>query len=50
MEVEILDFCRGKMANYKRPKAVYFVSQEEMPRTGSGKVLHRALRERYSEQ
>jgi acyl-CoA synthetase (AMP-forming)/AMP-acid ligase II len=49
-EKEILDFCRGKMASYKRPKAVYFVSPEEMPRTGSGKVLHRALREQYSEQ
>ena len=45
---EILDFCRGKVAGYKRPKAAYFVSQEEMPRTGSGKVLHRVLRERHS--
>jgi acyl-CoA synthetase (AMP-forming)/AMP-acid ligase II len=47
-EKEILDFCRDKIASYKRPKAVYLVSPEEMPRTGSGKVLHRALRERYS--
>jgi acyl-CoA synthetase (AMP-forming)/AMP-acid ligase II len=46
-EKEIVDFCRGKMAGYKRPQAVHFVSQAEMPRTGSGKVLHRALRERY---
>jgi acyl-CoA synthetase (AMP-forming)/AMP-acid ligase II len=45
---EIIAFCRGKMASYKRPKAVRFVSQEEMPRTGSGKVLHRVLRERYA--
>ena len=48
LEEEILDFCRDKIANYKRPKVVHFVSPEEMPRTGSGKVLHRALRERYS--
>jgi acyl-CoA synthetase (AMP-forming)/AMP-acid ligase II len=47
-EKEILDFCRDKIASYKRPKAVHLVSPEEMPRTGSGKVLHRALRERYS--
>jgi acyl-CoA synthetase (AMP-forming)/AMP-acid ligase II len=47
-EEEIIAFCRGKMASYKRPKAVRFVSQEEMPRTGSGKVLHRMLRERYA--
>jgi acyl-CoA synthetase (AMP-forming)/AMP-acid ligase II len=46
-EEEIITFCRGKMAGYKRPQAVHFISQEEMPRTGSGKNLHRALRERY---
>jgi acyl-CoA synthetase (AMP-forming)/AMP-acid ligase II len=48
-EEAILDFCRGKMAGYKRPKAVYFVSQEDMPRTGSGKIKHRILRERYTQ-
>jgi acyl-CoA synthetase (AMP-forming)/AMP-acid ligase II len=47
-EKEIIDFCRGKIAGYKRPKAVRFISQAEMPRTGSGKVLHRVLRERHS--
>jgi acyl-CoA synthetase (AMP-forming)/AMP-acid ligase II len=47
-EKEIIAFCRDKMAGYKRPKAVHFISQEEMPRTGSGKILHRALRERYA--
>jgi acyl-CoA synthetase (AMP-forming)/AMP-acid ligase II len=46
-EPEIIEFCRDKMAGFKRPRAVRFISQEEMPRTGSGKVLHRVLRERY---
>ncbi|MGD1995223.1 MAG: AMP-binding protein [Anaerolineae bacterium] len=46
-ENEITAFCKGKVASYKVPKAVHFTSHEEMPRTGSGKVLHRALRERY---
>ncbi len=46
-EAEIIEFCRGKMAGYKRPKAVHVIPAAEMPRTGSGKVLHRALRERY---
>ncbi|MCP4689139.1 MAG: long-chain fatty acid--CoA ligase, partial [Desulfobacterales bacterium] len=45
-EEEIIEFCKGKMASYKRPKAVHFISQADMPRTGSGKILHRALRER----
>jgi acyl-CoA synthetase (AMP-forming)/AMP-acid ligase II len=47
-EAEIIDFCRGRMAGYKRPKAVYQITEAEMPRTGSGKVLHRVLRERLA--
>jgi len=45
---EIMDFCKGKIAGYKRPKSVDFINDEDMPRTGTGKVLHRILRERYS--
>jgi len=47
-EEEVIAFCRDRIAGYKRPKAVRFISGEEMPRTGSGKILHRALRERYA--
>jgi acyl-CoA synthetase (AMP-forming)/AMP-acid ligase II len=47
-EEEIVAFCRDHMAGYKRPKAVHLISEEEMPRTGSGKVLHRVLRERWA--
>ena len=46
-EKEIISFCRDKITSYKRPKEVHLISQEEMPRTGSGKILHRALRMRY---
>jgi fatty-acyl-CoA synthase len=46
-EEEVIAFCRDKIAGYKRPKAVHVLAPEEMPRTGSGKVLHRVLRERY---
>jgi len=44
---EIMEFCRGKIAGYKRPKSVDFIPEEEMPRTATGKILHRVLRERY---
>ena len=47
-EAEIIDFCRDKLAGYKRPKAVVLIPAAEMPRTGSGKVIHRVLRERYA--
>jgi acyl-CoA synthetase (AMP-forming)/AMP-acid ligase II len=45
---EIINWCRGKMAGYKKPKSVDFIKPEEMPRTATGKILHRKLRERYS--
>jgi fatty-acyl-CoA synthase len=44
---EISSFCKGKIAGYKVPKNVVFIKDEEMPRTGNGKILHRVLREKY---
>jgi acyl-CoA synthetase (AMP-forming)/AMP-acid ligase II len=41
---EIIAWCREKMAAYKYPRIVEFV--EELPKTASGKVLKRVLRER----
>jgi len=45
---EIVEWCRGKMTGYKKPKSVDFISPEEMPRTTTGKILHRKLREKYA--
>ena len=47
-EKKMIDFCQDKMAGYKRPKKVIFIKDEEMPRTATGKILHRVLRERYN--
>jgi long-chain acyl-CoA synthetase len=44
-EAQIIDFCRGRLAGYKRPTSVDFV--EAMPRTPTGKILKRVLREPY---
>ena len=44
---EIATFCRGKIAGFKIPKNVVFIKDEEMPRSGAGKILHRILREQY---
>jgi acyl-CoA synthetase (AMP-forming)/AMP-acid ligase II len=44
---EIIGWCRDKIAGYKRPKSVLFIRDDEMPRTATGKILHRILRERY---
>jgi acyl-CoA synthetase (AMP-forming)/AMP-acid ligase II len=47
-EGELLDWCRPRIAGYKRPRSVAFIQEEEMPRTATGKIQHRLLRERYS--
>ncbi len=44
---EIMEFCVGKIAGYKRPRSVEFV--DELPRNPTGKILKRELREKYWE-
>lgn len=45
---EILDWCVGRIAGYKRPRSAQFIREADMPRTATGKILHRVLRERYA--
>ena len=49
-EKMIIEYCKDKMAGYKRPKKIIFIKDEEMPRTPTGKILHRILRERYNKK
>ena len=42
---ELLTFLDGRIARYKIPKSVVFA--ETLPRTASGKVIKRQLRDRY---
>jgi acyl-CoA synthetase (AMP-forming)/AMP-acid ligase II len=42
-EAELVAWCRAEMAVYKAPRAIRFVPA--LPKTGSGKILKRALRE-----
>ena len=44
-EVDILGFARSHLAGYKVPRGVSFA--EELPKTGSGKVLKRQLRQEF---
>jgi long-chain acyl-CoA synthetase len=43
---EPIAHCRRSLASYKIPRRVEF-SDLELPKTGSGKILKRALRERF---
>ena len=47
-EAEILDWCRDKIAGYKRPRSIAFIDENDMPRTATGKIMHRVLRERFA--
>jgi len=42
-EVDVINFCREHLADYKRPRKVTFLV--EMPRNPTGKILKRELRE-----
>ena len=42
-EAEVIDWCKAHMAAYKYPRVVQFA--EALPKSGSGKVMWRALQE-----
>lgn len=44
---EIIEYCRSKLAGFKRPRSVVFV--DSLPRNPMGKVLRRVLREQYGQ-
>lgn len=45
-EQELIEWCQGKIGRYKIPKAVVFT--DSIPRTPTGKILKRVLREKYN--
>ncbi len=44
---EIIQFCKERMAHYKAPKSIDFIGA--LPRTGSGKIHKKGLRDKYWE-
>jgi acyl-CoA synthetase (AMP-forming)/AMP-acid ligase II len=46
-EAEIINTARNRLANFKKPKRVIFL--DELPKTVSGKIIKRDLRERFTE-
>lgn len=45
-EEEFRAWCKERMASFKCPQTVVFLADHDMPRTATGKILHRVLRER----
>ena len=44
---ELMEYCRAKLASFKRPRSVVFV--DSLPRNPMGKVLRKAIREQYGQ-
>ncbi len=47
-EEELIDFCKERMAGYKRPRQIAFM--EELPKNQLGKVLYKELRNRFDSE
>jgi acyl-CoA synthetase (AMP-forming)/AMP-acid ligase II len=46
-EDEIKEYCRSKLAGFKRPRSIVFI--DTLPRNAMGKVLRKELREKYGQ-
>jgi len=44
-ESKIIEFCKTKLASYKKPKSIEFV--KELPKNNQGKILKRELKKKY---
>ena len=44
-EIELIEFCRSRLAHYKCPHSIEF--WESLPKTGTGKILKKDLRKKY---
>ena len=47
-EQELRAWCKERLAGFKCPASVVFLADADMPRTATGKVLHRVLRQRLA--
>jgi long-chain acyl-CoA synthetase len=50
-EGEIIEYCKTRLASYKKPKSVDFIALSDMPMMGGGyKIRKRELREKYRKE
>jgi fatty-acyl-CoA synthase len=46
----LVEWCKPLLAGYKRPRSVTVAAPDDLPRTATGKVQHRLLRQRIIEK
>lgn len=44
-EKELINFCKERLASYKKPRSIEFM--QDFPKSGTGKILKRELRQNY---
>lgn len=44
---DLIEWCRTRLAGYKRPRTVSIIDAERMPKTATGKILHRLLKAQF---
>jgi len=47
-EEDVLDICRRDLASYKRPREIYLIAEEDLPRSTTGKVQRHLLEGRLT--
>ena len=45
-ESDVIDGCRGQLASYKLPKQIFFINDEDLPRSTTGKIQRHELEKR----
>ena len=43
LNLELIEFCRSRLAHYKCPRSFEFV--DSLPKTGTGKILKKDIRQ-----
>jgi long-chain acyl-CoA synthetase len=49
-EGDLLNWCRQNLAAYKAPRRIWILAPGELPENLNGKILRRALQERFSQE
>ena len=47
---ELIEWCRSRLAGYKRPRSISIMASDEIPKTATGKIQHRLLRQKLVEK
>lgn len=47
-EADLASWVKERLAGYKRPRSFAFITDADMPRNATGKILHRELKARYT--